>query len=197
MDTFQIWPTEALIIGRFAEEWLEARRECPMLIFAPFFANRVGHFVPDMTVDSCASLSEGDFPGDVNWADGPGWRRGTSPSVPGVEFVDERGKLLAFRVGHHRKSLIALVFGLLGPYIARANLVENPFKIDGEDRPDDILAHLAGLASESGVIPEFKIGRALGTIAASAQRLLAAAGAVGHRFGQIGAIGPDTLGCAE
>lgn len=122
MSSFNIWPSEAVLIGMFLEEYLQAREDYEKTSVLDFIDSRLRSFVPEMTVYSTVPIDKDDVPPDVEWK----WESQVAVSLSTRRvFVKSGGT-----IGEHiitdstRKSLADLVRDIVYPYAAKSSFDE-------------------------------------------------------------------------
>ena len=67
MSSFIIWPSEAVFLGIFLEEYLQAREDHEKTSILDYIDSHLRCFAPDMAKYSTFAVSESELPPDVDW----------------------------------------------------------------------------------------------------------------------------------
>lgn len=138
MSSFIVWPSEAVLIGMFLEEYLQARQCYDRTSVLDFIDSHLRSFVPDMTKYSTPAVAEDELPPDVNWISESQdelppdacWKGESevaiSLSTQRVFFKSGDAIREHMIVDSTRKSLADLVRSLVFPYAGKSLFDEAP-----------------------------------------------------------------------
>ncbi len=192
-----IWPSEAALLGRTLEEYLEAWEDDDDVCFLDFLNSRLGPFFPPPRLRS-ERVDEDDWPSDLGWETTDiGTRFGFAPSLPDSWFLGADAtdfalritrdlthrilpELVAERVASHvaRNAADDAQFNLVTGNGAAWGLVQqqgmlcrlNEDEKSGADQPLEIEKAISSLAAEHRRDGYFRAGRAVGRLLAECHR---------------------------
>jgi hypothetical protein len=198
MLRFIVSPSEAVLIGLFLEEYLQARCDSDKFSIFDFIKSHLRSFVPDMAVCRKVEVAEDELPSDIECTEDPACM--ISRATRRV-FLKQESRFFEFKgTDRSRKSLVDLLDDLVWPYAAKSLLEE--VVLLPEDSPErearvsemrTLLAHPEGmwrirerngvddatriehvirsLIQQNDVDDLFRVGRLLGGVLADCHRL--------------------------
>jgi hypothetical protein len=197
--SFNISASEAVLLGRALEEYLQAKRDSDGNYFLDFLWNRIGCFSPPIACERRDRLEPGEVPVDIKWDAIEGGRVGFAPSWPSSYFlsINTCESVTRFTRDRSARSLTDHVAGLVWSQVARGIADESRFNVEigmawgqaqvrhwttdssaedklhqGEDDPASIETAISALVDHSSNNrgEHFRIGRTVGRVLAECQR---------------------------
>ncbi len=120
MTVFNISPSEAVLIGCCAGEYLEARQDNEYANVLYFFWKWLAPVVPNFEQATTTSITEDELPQDVEWRDSDRGLLGLDPGDGAVLYERSPSGITRTKWNRTRSSLLDLLGDLVDPFVVKS-----------------------------------------------------------------------------